>query len=78
MLPSWHNLQHVLYLSCLYAHTPPQDSPCHLHQLHEVIILAYLLLPLLLLLLQGDYDVQVVARGVDNEELMCVVVHFEM
>eukprot|EP00882_Tetradesmus_deserticola_P002861 GHRQ01003043.1.p1 GENE.GHRQ01003043.1~~GHRQ01003043.1.p1 ORF type:complete len:182 (+),score=52.28 GHRQ01003043.1:157-702(+) len=26
----------------------------------------------------GDYDVQVVARGVDNEELMCVVVHFEM
>jgi hypothetical protein len=28
--------------------------------------------------LQGEYDVQVVARGVDNEELMCVVVHFEM
>jgi hypothetical protein len=31
-----------------------------------------------LCVLQGEYDVQVVARGVDNEELMCVVVHFEM
>ncbi|KAF8069539.1 npc-2 [Scenedesmus sp. PABB004] len=26
----------------------------------------------------GEYDVEVVARGVDDEELMCVVVHFEM
>ncbi len=27
---------------------------------------------------QGPYDVQVVARSLVNEELMCVVVHFEM
>eukprot|EP00775_Hariotina_reticulata_P010842 gene10841-biopygen12781 len=26
----------------------------------------------------GDYDVQVVARDLQNTELMCVVVHFEM
>lgn len=29
-------------------------------------------------LLQGGYDVQVVARSTEGEELMCVVVHFEM
>lgn len=27
---------------------------------------------------QGEYDVQVVARDTQNVELMCVVVHFEM
>lgn len=34
--------------------------------------------PLLHCTLQGDYDVQVVARDLQNVELMCVVVHFEM
>ena len=29
-------------------------------------------------MLQGMYDVQVVARSTEGEELMCVVVHFEM
>jgi hypothetical protein len=31
-----------------------------------------------LLLLQGEYDVRVVARDTAGEELMCVDVHFEM
>jgi hypothetical protein len=31
-----------------------------------------------LLRLQGEYDVQIIARDTANNELMCVVVHFEM
>lgn len=59
------------WLDKVYIGNPPWQQP-------DSAELSFLNIIIYFHLLQGEYDVQVVARSTEGEELMCVVVHFEM